>query len=81
MATSPICLTTRPPYRAKLVFQTRLSGGGAAEKIVVVGSRECRSFSAGGAVLGLRLGREWLKDVAVPIRPEERLTQVRAAGL
>jgi hypothetical protein len=41
---------------------------GAAEKIVVVASREYCRFSAGGAVLGLRLGREWLKDVAVPIR-------------
>ena len=47
-----------------------------------MGSRECRSFSAGGAVLGLRLGREWLKDVAVPTRSRKgELAQVRAAGL
>src|ERR1700722_19732900 len=82
MATSPICLTTRPPYKAKPVFQTRLSVGVRLRRSSLWGSREYCRFSAGGGSPCLRLGREWLKDVAVPTRSRKgELAQVRAAGL
>ena len=68
MTTSSVCLTTRPPYKAKLVFQTRLSGGVRLRRSSLWAQENIADFPQEGqsilffGVLALILAGVWSLD-------------------